>query len=619
MMQPNQIPAPIPSENTQTSGLPTMSYTTSYVPVQGQTFSTGGSSGLMQFSTQPQTSQIPQQFFTQTQAPAPQQFFAQASLQKQYPPIVLHEYQKPHYEKLSQTLRRSFFAIDASVMGSGKTLVGMKLALDNNLPVIVVAPPSVKNVWYEHLNRYGIPYKLFHEGPVMSYNALSGTAEYQPSHGFLTRYERQMGESVKSKKETVFQPTPLLDRYINEGILFIFDEAHNLKNSTSDRHKAALAIIRRIYALGGNSRFLLISGTPLDKQEQVKNFLKLVGFVQHRQAYMITAGQVVMKGLDELNQWALRLNPEQAKIFMATRMNPPPRTKGAADKYQIDMFLQVLKPVLMSVMIPPENSVSNKDIKNGFYEIDAESRPAYENAIRGVIQAVQFNPVTGVSLTPVISDNINNLIRLTQIAKAKTMARVARWYLSTPDEYGHWRKLLLYSAYSDAIKIMMNELRDFNPLELTGQIPQNRRPGIVAQFQVPSMEHRVLIANPEVGGIGISLHDLSGLYPRWLLMMADYHAIRNLQTAARIIRDGMKGTGHVRFFYIKSALPEQALLRSLESKGAFMSDLLSEQKEGGQLFANDYETETEGVDIPDLVPESDPGGESEKSDENDDE
>jgi len=632
MFSPNQTSASIPFIPQQTSAtpiqfpttLPMMNYSTSYqAPQINQSFFPQPATQapqMMQFMPQPQGQftfvQAPllPQGNTVTSAGAPLQISTvpfqtvqPAPAPQQFAPIVLHFFQQPHFDKLFNTLKKSFFAIDASVMGSGKTILASKLSLDSGLPIIVVAPPGAKPVWYSILNKYGVHYKIFNDGPVMTYSALSGTTQYQPSHGFLTRYEHNMSTEEHPMMETIFQPTPLLDRYIDEGVLFVFDEAHNLKNSSSERHKAAQAIIKRIYARGGRSKFLLVSGTPLDKPEQVKNYLKLVGFVQHRQAYTITAGRAVMKGIDELNQWALRLNPEKAKVFMAVRLHPPPHNKSQAEKYMVDMFLEVFKPVLMSVMIPPENTVSNKDIKNGFYIIDEEHRQAYEDAVNKVIRSTQFDITTGQAARPIITGDITTSLRLAQTAKAKTMARVARYLLTTPDERGNWRKVLLYAEYTEPIDIMMSELRDFNPLRLDGKVNQNKRAEIVAKFQVPSgSEHRLLISHPDVGGIAISLHDLTGQYPRWLLMMADYHAIRNLQTANRIIRDGMKGVGHVRFFYIKSQLPERSLLSSLETKGVFMSDLLAEQKEGGQLFANDYESEVEGVDIPELVLPSGP-------------
>lgn len=561
-------------------------------------------SPTFQTSFSPQTTPVPaftMSSTTLTPPPAPVQ--TQLAPQKpQFATIQLREYQKPHYDRLMKMLDKNFFATDGSEMGLGKTIVGIQIALTRNLPVVVVAPTAARAVWYNEMNKYGCPYFNINGGPVITYESLRGTKKYPPKHGLLDRHD-VIDHSLPSKPlKTVFNPTTTLHNMIDAGILFIFDECHKAKNK-SDQNDAVRAIIQAIYSRGGRSRFLLSSGTPMDKSTQVITFLRTINFIRHRNLYTMTNGTPKMEGINELNQWAIRLAPEKAYEFMSRRMSPAPRNKKTSAAYVIDMFLEVLKPEIMSIMIKSNTGSATKDVKNGYYILDEEQNAIYKEGVKTFTSILRYDPITGEVDRSRLKDAVETLHKM-QKAKTKAMIRVARELLSKPDENGNWRKVALFADYFDCIDEMKEGLKDFNPLELTGNVNQNKRPGIVELFQQPNHNHRLLIANPLVGGIAISLHDTDGRFPRYALIMPGFRINELLQTVGRFDRDGIVGVAIVRFFYGLSGTDESNVFESLVNKGEFMSKLLAEQKVGKQRFPNDYESVIEGnqtVMISDIV------------------
>ena len=523
---------------------------------------------------------------------------------QQATPLVLRDYQVPHFEKIMSILDRQFFCVDGSEMGLGKTVVSIKVAMARALPLVVVAPVAARAVWFNELNKYQCPYYNLHGGPVLTYEGLRGTAAHHPHHGLLTRSDVTTLFEGKMTTITTFQPTPMLNAMIDAGVLFIFDESHNIKN-TSDQTDAARAIIGAIYARGGRSRFMLNSGTAMDKAEQVITFLRTIMFIRHRALYTLINGVLKMTGIAELNEWALRINPDAARLFIATRMSPAPRTKAAAHKYVTDMFLEVLKPWIMSIMVRPANKIAEKDIRNCYYSLAEDNNNRYRQGLVALSRAVRYDPTTGsVTQSKRSMGDVTKALIQIQEAKVPAMIRVARQLLSTPDENGLWRKVILFADYIRApktaapgekgvIEQLMEGLKDFAPLELTGRISEKKRAEIVAKFQETNHTHRLLIAHPKVGGIAISLHDLDGRFPRYMLIMPGYRINELHQATGRIYRDGVKGTARIRFFYGLSGDAETSILSALMRKGKFMGALHSEQKEGGMIFPDEYPTDIE--------------------------
>ena len=264
--------------------------------------------------------------------------------------------------------------------------------------------------------------------------------------------------------------------------------------------------------------------------------------------------------------------------------HPFKSTRQGALDYVFDFFIEVVKPEIFSIMpmyIP-------KDVKNGYYIIDAQNKFKYRSAIQELMNTTQYDPKTQTGIFNI--ESFVTLLLKIQLAKAADMARVARETLAQ----SRGIKVIFFADYYDVIDILLERLAEFNPVELTGRISENARYRHIDLFNQPDQACRVLIGNPVVGGMCINLHDTTGNFPRVMYIMPGYRINELQQATGRIARDGLIGEAKVRFFYGYLGKLETNILTALIRKGKDMERLHEEQK---TIFPNRYPSEYEdGLD-----------------------
>ena len=147
----------------------------------------------------------------------------------------------------------------------------------------------------------------------------------------------------------------------------------------------------------------------------------------------------------------------------------------------------------------------------------------------------------------------------TQMTKAKAMARVARETLARviydTEERKLTPKVILVVDYTDVIMFLMEELREFDPLEITvgiSNIVVN-----VDKFNESNGNNRLIIVNSFLYN-GFSLHDTTGMFPRFMYIMPNHSINGANQAISRVDRSGTIGKVNIRFF--------MALVKSVKSR-----------------------------------------------------
>jgi len=234
--------------------------------------------------------------------------------------IVLVRDQEAHAQSLIEILKKSVVAFDMSMMGAGKTYVASEVAIRFDFKhIIVVCPASVMGKWESM--------KKFLDSPIqiMSYEALRSTTpklmssessgKRLLSHGLLYRIDPNPFKSLESitpkilkslkdsktsesleslnPSSTSFFPSEKLVSIIKEGCLFIFDEAQKVKNKNASwlaTKTISETILGRsplgVSTFGPKSRLLMLSGTPIDKEEHAVNLMEMMGFIQSRKLFI---------------------------------------------------------------------------------------------------------------------------------------------------------------------------------------------------------------------------------------------------------------------------------------------------------------------------------------------
>jgi hypothetical protein len=504
-------------------------------------------------------------------------------------PLNLRTHQVTHYQRIIDILSRFSFFVDGSEMGTGKTYVTAAVAITLKLPTIVVCPVAARKIWRDVFQTHGVTtYNLPETGGIISYESLRSKKGYQPKHGLLTRDD--------TGTTPIFYPTTLFVQLVQAGVLVIFDECQKLKNN-GNQNAAAKALIRQVYAIGGKSRIALLSGSVLDKEVHAINFLRMVGFITSRNLYSKVRGEIRLEGIQDLYNWARRINAQATDTFISSNLSP--NNSREAVTHVFDLFTSVIKPGVMSIM-PRPNYNGMKDIKNGHYLLEREDDIDYQRGICQLADAVRYDPYRELVFQTKDSMGAVTLALITiQTAKMRCIARLSREELAKePVNESAERlfpKVILYADYYEVIDFLLQELQQYNPLELTGRLSEGVRNTNISLFQEHNSSYRLMIANPLVGGVAVSLHDTDGHFPRIMYIMPGYRINEIHQATGRIFRDGLIGTAKIRFVYglSSSSLKETNILTAMARKGETMKRVHHEQSEYGMKFANEYEDEYE--------------------------
>jgi superfamily II DNA or RNA helicase len=224
-----------------------------------------------------------------------------------YTDVTLYPHQNEHANKLTNILTNHPFALDLSPMGTGKTYCATHIAKTFGFKrVLVIAPISVIPKWKHMRDTHGLQLS-----DAMSYCSLRSVKCKQPKHGLLTRIDRRSEvinedtgrpEPGGERDVVEFHATDLWKKYVSEGILLVVDEIQNVKNISS-QYFSVKELIREILGSSSMSKVLLLSGTPIDKTEQVKNLFRAIGLITKNLCqYDPGLGRTIARGLDEIIQ-----------------------------------------------------------------------------------------------------------------------------------------------------------------------------------------------------------------------------------------------------------------------------------------------------------------------------
>jgi hypothetical protein len=497
-------------------------------------------------------------------------------------PIILEDWQLMWGTRILEMFQSLRGGIDTSPMGSGKTVVQCWVAQQLGLPVMIICPVTVKGVWERETMKYGIPVV-----DIISYESLRSVTNKQPSHGYLIRTDQVTEGGIN---QTSFSPTQKLIDLINRGVIIIGDEIQKVKNHT-DQYKAFSVIILSVIALASTaprSRYMLLSGTIIDKEEQIINLLRLTGIVTSARMYRIDreTGTTIYEGIQDLIDVSNRYDQNTT----TTILSEEPITKKNMSHLSYRLFTEVIKHHISGGMVRPGGLGVEFDIKNGFYNIGGGRRDALATAIETLARAVQYNDRTGEAGGIGINlGAITTALRLIEIAKAPDMARVGTSILQ--DTLND--KVIFCLNYLEPIADIAALLIFYNPLILTGDTPQKKRSKIIEQFNT-DLESRVLIMNTDVGSIGISLHDIVGDAPRHMIISPSYKLISVVQATNRIYRTGVKSDCRVRMFYGKGDNErETKILSAYARKSMVVRGTLTEENAAQLILPDQYEPEIE--------------------------
>ena len=151
-------------------------------------------------------------------------------------------------------------------------------------------------------------------------------------------------------------------------------------------------------------------------------------------------------------------------------------------------------------------------------QLDSKQRSSYDKAEQdGIVYLKSLGAEVGVRHVLELITRLKQICNVDPKTGESSKLADIKNRLEQLAAQGH--KALIFSQYTSdtsGVAAAANYLRDFAPLTITGDTPQQERAGIIEQFKT-SDEHKALILSLRVGGLGLNLQEASYVFhlDRW--------------------------------------------------------------------------------------------------------
>lgn len=445
-----------------------------------------------------------------------------------YPPyqqIHLHPCQIDCFNRMIAQYRTQYSMLTPSPTGSGKTVVGLAVCAKLGLNPMIVAPPGTKATWDRECHKYG-----FYDYIFIGYQSLSGKSN-NLNHDYLTRNNKE------------YKVTEYLKKIINHGIMLILDETQLAKNGDTGINKSCHTIVNQIVRSGSKSRILLMSATPYDKVAFSQSILKLLGVITARKMFDfdLSTQEHILEGYGfrQLTNLCQHFDRQTTNKIL---QEMPKISKDAIAVASEQLFIDVIKPRYVAKIIPVYPT--KVDAANGYYNVN--NFPKVIEILNSIKRILGYDEASGTISNKIDYGLLAKAMHLLEEAKLEIIYRLA---ISTLQQHPT-SKVIIYLWHHNTTDIMMEWLKNYNPLKLNGTVHKNNKPAIIESFQEPNLNHRVMIAHPISGGNGIDLDDQDGNFPRFMFIIPTYNLIDSTQAMGRVKRMSSKSDSVVRFVYV---------------------------------------------------------------------
>lgn len=378
-------------------------------------------------------------------------------------------YQIKHTNNLITSLKTNRRVLDASDTGTGKTYSAIATCLELGLKPLIICPKSVINNWYgviEHFdyskNIYGISnYELIKNCRYYNQLKLKVSCPYINTKKIIVTTSKGKKEEVKTYVWNL--PT---------DSIIIIDEAHSCKNKRTFNSQLLISLAEH-----SSQHVMIISATICDKPETFRNYGLLMGFY---------------RTLREATYWIQKAGINFENPMLGVR-------KFIYPEYASRMSIKELGDLF------PSNQV----IANAYDMKDAHEIEKMYQLIKEAQEDLKDKEKRSIGLGKIMRarQRIENL-------KIPTMIELAQKFLDEGNS------IAIFVNFTDTLRTIGEALKTTN--FIFGEQTLDQRDIVIKRFQED--KERIIIANIKAGGLGISLHDLNGNYPRISIVSPSWSA-----------------------------------------------------------------------------------------------
>jgi hypothetical protein len=478
-----------------------------------------------------------------------------------------------------QILENDTVAFDMSNMGLGKTFTSTECVVRLGIPnLFVICPVSMESKWKDIAKQHRIPHVI-----ITSFSSLRSVSGCQPKHGLLKRISITSPDSPDKKVE-IFEPTDKFTKMVEgEGIVIVVDEVHNLKNS-SEQYRACKTLTDVINKSQlGKSRCIFLSGTPIDKEEQVMKILRLMG--------LYTSEHTTSIGLTSFVQKMYKRDAQTvAKIVSNTPANTAPE--------MVHLCHLLFKDVVCKHWVSSMPNVSETiDAKNGYYKMGERELRFLEYYIDTLHNNTKFMTLTadpdGEGSINIESGKLGSIVKSLEGIEQSKMPLFERLVRETLLKFPNCKVCVGLNYVQRTLYNLVEKLKDLNPAFITGETPKAQRDTFIKRFQEPNLNSRLIITNIRCLSTGVDMDDKHGDFPRFIFASPNYNIVELHQFSRRFARVDTKSAPIFRFVYGSTDKKENSILNALARKTNVMQEILREQSAVNIKFPGEYETYTE--------------------------
>jgi superfamily II DNA or RNA helicase len=416
-------------------------------------------------------------------------------------PDGLLDYQKPAVAAIVRSLRQYGHAIDASDTGTGKTYSTLAAAREMGLTPTVVCPKAVVPSWIRAAKHLGIACNAINYEKVRTGNTPYG--KWVPVKG-LSNVERFVwGQQVS---------------------MLIFDEVHRCKSTKSQN--ADLLIGAALQSLPTIAASATAATNPME--------MRALGFL------------LGLHGLRDFWSWA--------EAHGCYKNQWDGWEWGGADEDIAAIHRQVFPSKGIRVRISdlgdafPKTQIRTELIPVASPDKIDKAYSAVAKAISEVHEKARTDNSGAEHLTAQLRAR-----QVSELQKIPALIELAK------DAIAERRSVFIGVNFSDSIDAVRASLKDVPCSIIRGDQTADERQRNIDAFQADKT--RVVIANLRAGGVGVSLHDLNGRYPRTALICPGWSPTDLKQALGRVWRAGGKSTSIQRILYAADTVEEQVAER----------------------------------------------------------
>lgn len=482
----------------------------------------------------------------------------------------LLEYQIEHSNKIVKSLKKYGRALDASDTGTGKTFSSIGVAKNQELIPLIICPKSVISGWKKALEHFNLPYYgitnyelikncRWYQGNFTATDKIEKDKKYKPIEKmerskcpFITREKNKVLKinlpqqkkqetskekvnrilnSVKSKRKG-FQKTGKTKKEKKEkeylykwkmpsNIIIIFDEAHRCKNKKTTNSDILSAAGRT------TANILILSATIADKPE----YFAVTGFV-------LGLYNDVSKAQGWLRKISKKYDSHMAGIHDIIFPN-----------YASRMRIKELGNLFPT----------NKVFADCFEMDKADEIEEQYKIIEEAVEALKSQRDQSEGLGKIIKARM-----MIEMLKIPTFLEIAKAYIAEKNA------VAIFVNFTETLLTLAHELKT-NCLIFGEQTYEEREKNISDFVEDRS---NVIICNIRAGGVGISLHDTIGNFPRVSVISPSWSAQDIIQVIGRVHRAKGKTPVRQQLVYCAGTIEEQICKNMIEKikNIAFIND-----------------------------------------------